>query len=106
MREVAQRAPQVRGCIPVVVQVDLDFAEASRAELGELVEMFRPVLVGRIEEGVLRWPPVGVGEFRGERRKVPNPPVYPSPFRVEPGITVRGFEMIGDAQEDVHGLRL
>jgi hypothetical protein len=60
--EPSKCATQVVGCVPVVMEMDLDFAHAGGADLRELIEVFRTVLFGRIKERVLNWSTVRIFE--------------------------------------------
>ena len=71
--EAEQRGAEVVGGVVVVVQVDLDLAEAGAAEVGQGVEVFRLVLLDGVEERVARRPAVGVAEAAELPRVVADP---------------------------------
>src|SRR5205085_2632259 len=67
LRQVVQRLLELGrerlGGIAVVMEMDLDLAEAAARELGEWLDEVRPILLAGKEPTVTRWPAVVVTKF-------------------------------------------
>lgn len=85
------------------MKVYLDAPEASATESGEGVEQLGPVAFLGKEEGMLRRPSVCVRKAFGKSWIAVDPRGDARTFDVAVRGAVGGFEVIGDAEEDVGG---
>ena len=83
------------------MKVYFDAPEASATETGERVEQFGPVVFLGKEEGMLRRPSVCVGKAFRKSWVAADPRGDACTFDVAVRRAVGGFEVIGDAEEDV-----
>jgi hypothetical protein len=90
-----------RRVVPVVVKVQLDFAQTEARETSERVEVRRRVLLTRKEERVPRRETVGVAELSGQRGVFTLPAVDPLPAVLGAGPAPEGFEMVAERKQDV-----
>jgi hypothetical protein len=83
------------------MKVHLDAPKPSVTETGERVEKMGPVIFFGKEEGMLGRPSVCISETLSEPRVAVDPRSDALSFDVAVRCAVRGFKVIGDAEEDV-----
>jgi hypothetical protein len=99
--ELSQGGAQVVGGVVVVMQVDLDLAEALAAQVRQRVEVFGLVLLGGIEEGMAGRPAVAVAEDAELPRITFDPAAHAGPAPFRRWAVLLGLIVVGDAQKDV-----
>ena len=99
--EHAETVGQCCGSVMVMVQMNFDIAETTAAKGCEIVEQFGLVAFFRKEERVLRRASVRVGEFLAEAGILPDPSRHAYALSRGIGVSVIGFEVIGDAEKYV-----
>src|SRR5258705_5833702 len=98
--EPRQARPQILRRVVAMVQVHLDFTEAAGTQAGQSLDDVRPVYLQRCEECVLRRHAVGISE-RTEAWILSGPSGDAAILSCRRGAAVIGFEMVGDAEQDV-----
>src|SRR5208337_888681 len=83
------------------MKMHFNFAEPLPAKLCQSVEVFRVVLLKGVEEGVTWGPTVAVAEFCEQAGIVPDPSLNAFSGLRWRSSPAAGFEVIGDAQENV-----
>jgi hypothetical protein len=82
----------------VVVQVDLDFAVASAAQLGQGFQVLRPILLHGVEKGVPRRTAITIPEPAEQPGIVLNPAANACPRHLGRHLAVFGFVVVREAQ--------
>src|SRR5262249_32813915 len=99
--EFAQRLAKAFSRVVVMMQMDLDLAEALPAQLDQGFEMFRTIFLGRIKKRVDGLTPVCITVARAQFRISPAPArdarallliFHPAPLRLE---------VIDEAEQDM-----
>ena len=99
-----QGLAEVLGRVVIMVQVQLDLAEAGPAEFGQGVEMLGIVLLDREEERVAGRPPIAVAKAAESRGIVAHPPRDPGTGYFWGNATHPRLEVIRDADQDMNRL--
>jgi hypothetical protein len=83
------------------MEVNFDLAQPRATEVGQGVEVLGPILLCGEEEGVLWRSPVGVPMTRSQARQTLRPGTDALPLHGDARISVRGLEVVREAEEDV-----
>ena len=99
--EHAETVGQCRGSVVVVMQMNFDISETPATKGCEIVEQFGLVAFFGKEERVSRRASVRVGEFLAEAGILLDPSRHACALARGIGVSVIGFEVIGDAEKYV-----
>jgi hypothetical protein len=86
--------------VAIVVEVELDLAEALSRESRELIEEVRPVLFARKEEAVTRGPIVAIAELT-ERRVAVRPCVDAGIAHIVGSAAPQGLVVVAQGEQHV-----
>ena len=84
-----------------MVQVNVDIAPASRAELGQPIEVFGVILVLREKAGVLRHAARRIAKAAESPWVLGDPAIDACERRLVAGTVATRFKVIADGDEDV-----
>ena len=99
--ELEQCRTKPLGRVVVVMEMNLDFAQAGFAERRQAIQVLAPVLFGGKEKRVARWPSVGIGKSRCQTRQPLDPGVNPRALDGEAGIAMPRLEVVRDTDQNV-----
>src|SRR6185369_5418923 len=99
--EAEQAGAQAFGGVSVVMEMDLDLAEARPAQLRQGVKIFSFVFFDREEKSVARRAAVGIAKAAELPREALRPRLHAPPARSDVGAPRLRLVMVGDAQDAV-----
>src|SRR4051812_32853026 len=97
-----QAAVELLWCIAVVMKMHFNLAEPLPTELCQSVEVFRVVLLERIEKGMTWGPTVSVPEFSEQAGIVVEPTANAFSSQCCCSAPVSGLKMVGNAEDQVN----
>lgn len=103
MREPVQLFAQSIGSVIVMMEVDLDIAEAAVTQSGNRLDQLRFIFVLRVEKRVLRQLAAAIRELLGEQWIFPRPTLHSFLLNVPRNMVPLGLKMVRHANEGVAG---